>query len=583
MRIRADKLTLQIQAIQQLIQVNLSKHSIAQTIYHELGKFALTLENKQLKILFIPCSQQATHPEMDLILQAQQLVQQDAGLASAYDICDCDIESDSREIRRDCDVLCVALDDENLIPLLEKQVADYSGSMPQRIILTTDAIATHPSIQQLAKTQGNLEIVTLPNGLDQTDQTGSRSKRRPENQFVKILQALIRRRPEDLLAERLIVNITTLLVPLEELVNREIEQLDQQLLQIKPTATHSLESASSIKQQFDQTVRQLQDDLKQRFTQIKSDLEQSRAEMLDEFNRYSLIHQIQLIVVHLQPQIVRRANAKYIQLCSDIALTGTDVNVDLVQLCYSYLSQWNANQWRKIYALESEYSLSSFLNTAYRQLDQIPHVELSPWKGEAEINAIALRQCFKHPVASATCESYYKEASLISYIIRQMRNQWMSIMFLLTFIAMVSNSNKSNLVKGAFSIFVNPELNPVLLTAMLAVPFCALFAWLFSNHDQDSNQKLQEEANKLKKNLCSYYQSFAKYATDLLLKDFIHQLDTEISQFQQTLNQTRQRLEQELHHIEQQTLQAEQFREALGQQKQSLIQVSDAISKLKAI
>lgn len=580
MKIRADKLIQHIHLIQDLLQSHLSQHSTVQQVIRQLDQVVQTLEAKQLRLHFVSQNLSAQH---NLAERAKHLIQKDENLAAAYDIHYYDLQ-DLADIAliRDCDVLCLVLDNEQHLSNVKLNCFKANITIPQQFLLTTDAAAVSQHLAQFSEAQ-NIEVVTLPLETSSTCEKKARSHRRQDNSLIKNLQALVRRRPEDLLAERLVIKISSYLSQLEHLINQEIEDLSQQLANAQSSQISS-GSPEAIKRQFDQTLRQIQDEAKQQFGQVKADLEQSRAEILDEFNRNSLVYQIQQLVIHLQPQIIRRSNAKYIQLCSRTAPTGTDVNVDLVQLCYSFLSQWNATQWRKIYIPDSPHSLGGFLQTVYHRLQQVPCITVHPWQTSSDVDAIALRQCFKHPVASAVCESYYKETSIMNYIIRQMRNQWMSIMFLLTFITMIGlTDNKGELIENIFSQFTSLRDSPILLTASLAVPFCGIFAWLFSNFDQDSNQKLQEEANKLKKNLCGYYQAFAKYASDLLLKDFMKQLEAEQMRLQKKLDLIQIELEQTLQELEQQNQAVARSQQSLVHQQQALSQVIDAIRKLQSL
>ena len=154
-------------------------------------------------------------------------------------------------------------------------------------------------------------------------------------------------------------------------------------------------------------------------------------------------------------------------------------------------------------------------------------------------------QSLKDLIAGFRCESYYKEVSVLNYLIRQIRNQWMGVMFLLTFITMVGltpNNNRREFIKNVFKPIYQFKNSPVFLTIILAVPLCLVFLILFYNYYHDSQHKLEDEAKRLRRELHNYYQSFAKVSVEKLAQDFFTALEAEEERLKRILDSVREHL-----------------------------------------
>ncbi len=97
-------------------------------------------------------------------------------------------------------------------------------------------------------------------------------------------------------------------------------------------------------------------------------------------------------------------------------------------------------------------------------------------------------------------------------------------------------------MKNIFKPIFGFKDNPVLLTIGLAVPLCFLFLLLFYNYSQDGQQKLEDEAKKLRRELQNYYQSFAKISVEKLAQDLVRALEAEEERLRRVIDSFREHL-----------------------------------------
>lgn len=365
------------------------------------------------------------------------------------------------------------------------------------------------------------------------------------DQFCKSLEALVRRRPEDILIKRITTQTLFQLVQIERIFEMETELLKQEIRQAEEKLSSLKQSdlTDDLKEQAEQALRQVNEDKEKFFRQVKLEFNQSKAELLDGFNRKSISYKIQSFTDNLQPSVIRRGRAKYVQLQSDNAQNSADINIDMMHLCYSNLSHWAIKEWEQIYTSYGEGGVSYFFQKTYATLNLIPSFKFRASLFQSNRDHTYFQKSLKDLVAGVRCESYYKEVSVGSYLIRQVRNQWMGVMLLLGFVTITGvSSNRKDFLQNLFKpIFVFKD-NPVLLTIVLAVPLCFLFLLLFYNYSHDGQQKLEDEAKKLKKELQNYYHSFAKISVEKLAQDLVSALEAEEERLRRIIDSFREHL-----------------------------------------
>jgi hypothetical protein len=505
----------------------------------------------------------------------------------------------------DCDILCLVVDLKQALSNSEgwfiqqasqTQIAkrfviverpEISGQSDQ---LIQASIAEIEAKIQSHSPEPSFQVIPLylypfyPNVQETT--VDSNSQRELE-QFCKPLEALVRRKPEDVLVKRIGPQVLFQVAQVERVYDMEAEALRHEMQQVegKLLSIKQSDSTNELKEQVEQALEQINGDKEKFFRQVKLELNQSKAGLLDGFNRKSIIYKIQAFTDNLQPFVIKRGAKKYVHLKSDSAQSSADINIDMMHLCYSSLSQWAIQEWEKIYIHYGEGGVSHFFQKTYSVLNLIPSLKFRASLFQPDQDNTLFQRSLKDLVAGVGCESYYKEVSVGNYLIRQVRNQWMGIMFLLTFITMtgLSSTNRRDFVKNIFKPIFSFKSNPFLLTIVLAIPLCFVFLLLFYNYHNDSQHKLEDEAKKLKRELCSYYQSFAKISVEKLTQDLMAALEAEEERLRRILDSFCDRFKAHITEVTKNQLFFKNDLDNLNSQLKELDKAKADLQKLKRI
>lgn len=329
----------------------------------------------------------------------------------------------------------------------------------------------------------------------------------------------------------------------------------------------------------------IQQDIIPTFKELENSLDQSRETLLDSYYRYSLVHQIQAFTDTLQPVILRRGGSQYIQLQTDHLIRSTDINVDLVHLCYGRLSQWAMETWQNLCSGYNRGGISHLLQRIEIALGAIPGDRQGRPVPTASSNRYTFQQLLKGNVAGISCETYYKEVSVVHYMMRQIRSQWMGLMFLFTFISMIgigASSNKRSMIQSAIAPLYQLIDRPWLMILVLSGIFCPLFLWLFYSHHVDSQVKLEDESEKLRKRLFDYYRKFAEISAEKICKDLKGALLVERELVQQQLQWAMNYLATHKTEAEQQKYALHHDIEQLQTQQKNLGKIRDEVNKARS-
>jgi hypothetical protein len=374
----------------------------------------------------------------------------------------------------------------------------------------------------------------LKSSLDEMIAVDSQSSDTAQAKLQKRLESIVRRRSGDILAQRLMVAVRPVFDEVESHLTQSQQTCDETLQQLRSQfETISAPDASNL-----DALQSTQACINEQFKQIENAIRQSRSGILDEFNRHSLTYKIQARTDQLQPVIIRRRGAQYLQLQSNLASNSTEINMDMIQLCYGYLSHWMIDEWRRVQTVYGDGGLNRLYQIAHQMFPQTN----SPLPDSTEslsVQVSRVRQSFQDCIAPVHCEIYLKESSIGNYLIRQLRNQWMGIMFIMTFIGMIGigGGSRSEMMQAFFSPIVQLKDNPLWLFVALAIPLCLIFLFLFNGYYVNSACKVEESAEKLKKQVRSYYQGFSKHITDDLIMGVLEILQIEHHRLMTLLNQ----------------------------------------------
>jgi hypothetical protein len=588
MPVRAEKLVQRIQLIHDLAIARFQFTPQISSVIQTLEQLVSEVERKTLTLHIIqvhPLETQAVVNEWISFLKTSP------SLAAAYTTKCWDFTKTSAvDLLYDCDVACFVIDTAQGISDSAKQamIAARTHLVTERLLIFPQAgdraEASLSALKSIAS-EFAFELFSLP--LSSSGRESSTKEQRSLEQLSKRLEGLVRRKPEDILAQRLakkaVAQITYLEQELECSLNWVIQETQQSEQAYGQDAEAAMEWTLELKAQLEQDLREIQDSSKVRFKQIKAELDSSKKSLLDEFNRRSLVHQIQRFISELQPRIIRRGRSKYIQLQSDFACSSADINMDMVQLCYDYLSQWAIAEWQRVYSLYHGRGINQLFRKLYTVAQSYSTLALDE-ESLQPTHIVADLERFREPVAGVVCESYYKEVSLGGYFVRQLRNQWMGIMFLFAFLTMVGIAdNKQAIISSLLKPFHFLKDNPLWLTVALVIPFFLLFFFLLQGYDDNGEHKINDEAEKLKKGLRDYYQKFAAYKVERLVDELNTVLDREETHLGKTLAEIRETVQQQWSLVEQQHAIAQQRNQSLIAKQKELEKLKAELQKLKQL
>lgn len=527
-----------IDTVQEFAQTNVHFSGII----YELEAILRSLHSGRLKIQIVGGNQSILTDWQTILDQATVADHYEVHQATLPEVSD---RSSSGHSLLDCDLLCLVVQQQSHFTVSEIALLEQIKNSPivQTVIFVEmsedldSQASTLTALSTWLKTHFSHSAAIVVPFLFEPDQALSQ----PElAKLGDMLSTFTGRKAEDLLVKRLTSQFQQQLAEIEPFLMTESNNLQQEIHQAETTIQTLKQNSDeqTIKEKVKAGMTQITQEQEQFFKQVKLELSQSKAALLDEYDRHSLIHKIQAFADQLQPQIVRRKNAKYLQLQTETAQGSADINADMMHLCYSHLGQWAIDEWRRIYTSYGNGGVGHFFQRIYSILSfiSIPHLSVTqPQPNSAQFQlSIAL----KSSVAGITCETYYREVFIGNYILRQIRNQWMGMMFLLTFLTMIGlnqGKNKRELVKSLFEPLFALRQSPILLFIILAGILCSIFLLLFYNYFNDTEFKIGDEAEKLKKQLVNHYQGFAKQAINKLIQDFFIALDAEEERLRQLL------------------------------------------------
>ncbi|NJO73000.1 MAG: FHA domain-containing protein [Leptolyngbyaceae cyanobacterium RM1_406_9] len=439
----------------------------------------------------------------------------------------------------DCDVLCWVMNPHTVLTAVEQQllekistarftnllvIADSSDSLHQ----PAQAADLHQSINAWLQSISPLDVFWLPlsNLQSDTSATQFNAAIQQEEKFFKVLQSLVKRKPEDVLAKRLTTQVLAQLGLVERLLDLDEKKLVRSTQ--RDAAKLKQPGQTPIKEKVDIILRQIQDDKATFFKQAKDKLKQSKVDLLDDYLENSISYKIRRFVDQLKPHIVKYRGRKYIQLrFSTIEVVepkgakrkllkpetveekAIDANTALMNFCRSELSWWADEEW-EILCLSPQNSLRELLKKAYEMLHSVPSVDLNRSLFQPEQN-IDNQTIFEEAFAMPLSESRYREASPMVYMLKKIRSQWMQFIFMFSFLSMVGVASRRQIMQHILAPVVNAfKASPYVSTVVLLVVLYFLFRFLTRLYQEDRDLEREKEAEKIRNNLRSYYQALAK-------------------------------------------------------------------------
>lgn len=427
----------------------------------------------------------------------------------------------------DCDILCLMCDlatptnawqglitIANAAPIAKRVVI---GSIP-----SLTQVETWLRSQDLSDVF-ELVVLSLSSFSLQTQTSEINSVAQQElEKFCQSLEIFIKGKPEDILVQRLTARIIKELSVIEQVLDREAEAIAQQLQQeearIQGLAT------DDVKEQAKKALRKASDEKDKFFKQVKLELNQSKAALLDTYSKKSITYKVEEFIERLTPKVLKKGGFQYIQLRAEnpIAANG-NVNADLTYFCSHELKKWADKEWQLVTTTYGEGGLNTIVETVYKTLDLSPSINLDKSLFYAD-RRIDIQKSLMNSFIEAPYEGRYQGVSPLTYVLKQIRANMMQFTFLVGFGAMFIGIRVSGGGKQVISSITQPlRENPILFGIVIFLLICLLTY----TYQKDTTLQLEAIADKLRKELSNHYQSLSKNLVEKLVLEITTVLETE--------------------------------------------------------
>lgn len=341
-------------------------------------------------------------------------------------------------------------------------------------------------------------------------------------QFCESLQVLSKEKAEEILTEwttlklnQQIDHIECILVQRDAALKEKLQKDEERFREL---------SQNNFKKQAEKVYKKVDGERDSFFKQVKAELNQSKAGLLDEFRQSGLPYKIQQFTKQLQPAVSDRGGYRYVRLkvrANDTASRPTnDVHATATELCHTELTQWAITEWNRI---RSEYAgggLDALLRKSYESLNFIPELVL-PDDGFSTSQTLSIQSVLDASSVEPTIELRYKQVGLGAYMFKNLRGQIITIVGTITMLG---------------SSFIGPDAKVILIPAL--IPITLVMVWL--SHKQEKETKIEEIVEKLQKETVSYYQSYVKGLVERLMQRIGGLLDSEERRFRETLENVKE-------------------------------------------
>lgn len=442
---------------------------------------------------------------------------------------------------RECDVMCWVMNPQRPLTTVEQQLLEQiSTTRLTNLLVIMEMPESGDQVAQaiqLGQTGINAELQAI-SPLDvfwlslrdsHAEEVAAQidTPAQPEtNRLLKVLESLIKRKPEDLLTKRLTAKVLTQLNLVEHLLDLDEKKLIRETQ--RDEAKLKEPGQGQIKEKVEIILRQIQDEKGVLFKQAKEKLRQSKVDLLDDYLENSIPYKIRRFVDQLKPHVVKQRGRKYIQLrFSTIEVVepkgakrkplkpetveekSIDANTALMSFCRSELSWWADEEWEML-CLDSRNGLRGLLQKAYEALHSIPSVNLNRSLFQPQ-QSIDNQTIFEEAFAMPLTENRYQEASPIVYMLKKIRSQWMQFIFLFSFFSVLGIAGRRQIMRHISAPIVNAfKTSPYISMVVLLVVLYFLFRFLTHLYREDRDLEREKEAEKIRNNLRSYYQALAK-------------------------------------------------------------------------
>lgn len=346
------------------------------------------------------------------------------------------------------------------------------------------------------------------------------------DKFIKSLANVIKRQPENILAKRLNAQLIPLITPLESILVKEDEELNQKITHFQGKLQEMMKQ--NWKDITKNVLGEVKEDKEKFFKQIKTDLTQAKAAILDNFSKRSLICQIQDFVDDLQPIIFKKEGQPYVKLSPKQGDINADLNQIIIQFSTSTIENWALKEWDKILNIYGNGGLNGLLIRSNERANIIPNLfSESPFHEPSELD---VKNNFIISFMGIDSDVRHKQVSMAGYIMKTIRSNLMQIMMMATLVFAVLGQKvgKNEMFAQLSGVFKQ-------FPFLLGLGVFALIFFLTTSYNQDNNLKLEEAAEKLRKEVSSYYQSLSKNLLEKVIQDINLTLEYEANRLDNSL------------------------------------------------
>lgn len=346
------------------------------------------------------------------------------------------------------------------------------------------------------------------------------------DKFIKSLANVIKRQPENILAKRLNAQLIPLITPLESILVKEDEELNQKITHFQGKLQEMMKQ--NWKDITKNVLGEVKEDKEKFFKQIKTDLTQAKAAILDNFSKRSLICQIQDFVDDLQPIIFKKEGQPYVKLSPKQGDINADLNQIIIQFSTSTMENWALKEWDKILNIYGNGGLNGLLIRSNERANIIPNLfSESPFHEPSELD---VKNNFIISFMGIDSDVRHKQVSMAGYIMKTIRSNLMQIMMMATLVFAVLGQKvgKNEMFAQLSGVFKQ-------FPFLLGLGVFALIFFLTTSYNQDNNLKLEEAAEKLRKEVSSYYQSLSKNLLEKVIQDINLTLEYEANRLDNSL------------------------------------------------
>ncbi len=456
-------------------------------------------------------------------------------------IFECQSNSDSASDKldkhlTDCDILCLVVNPNQPLSIDEKQLLEKASKtyisksiiifdvptpnthLPE--LITANIAETEAWLHQNSNLSVELACLSLSPFYSNVQATVIDPEQQKSDKFHEFLEVLAKREGENIITKRVLGQLQAQIALFErvftarEEVLIKLQQQEEKLLEV---------GQSELKDKIKNSLKQVNKDKEKTFKQIKNDLSQSKAALLDEYAKKSVYHKIETFVDNLQPFVAKRQGFKFVRLQSETIKNGGSVNLAINNLCQSNLREWGTEEWERISNTYAEGGLNGLFQRTYATLNFIPSLKL-PASLLQPIQNVDIYRILQESIVEAPDEISYQDISLVGYLLKSIRSNAMTLGIILSVLGLFGVVvNKNEIIKGVlnslsslmFNIGIPPAISIAMSLAAIIFPFSFLIAL---SYDHDKTSKLEEAAAKLKKEVSSYYQSLAKSLAEKIVQ-----------------------------------------------------------------